>query len=95
MDRWHRNDTIPLYFYMYDQLTGQPVACDAAPTITITDPAGTAQVSAANMSSGSNTGEYYYIYTAPAAGVRGVWNYLCSGTSGSYTSAPLGAFEVR
>ena len=94
MDRWQKGEHIKIEVTFYNKTTNLPSDCDSTPTITITNAEGTAVASSQNMTSGSNTGEYYYVHQIGSTSEEGVFNYVATGTIDSYDSIVRGAFEV-
>ena len=71
MTFYYRQDTYKVEVKSYDS-DGALVDAASTPTVTITDPDGTAQVSAQNMTN-SATGVYYYLYDIPTSAIFGTW----------------------
>lgn len=85
-------ERVTIYQNFYDQ-AGTP-ATQSTATITITDSAGTEQVSAASMTL-AGTGAYTYTYVIPSDGPAGSWIYTTVGTDASgYETTNSGSFEV-
>ena len=71
MTFYYRLDTYKSEVKSYDS-DGNLVDAASTPTVTITDPKGTAKVSAQNMTK-SATGTYYYLYDITATDIFGTW----------------------
>ena len=71
MTFYYRLDTYKSEVKSYDS-DGNLVDAASTPTVTITDPEGTAKVSAQNMTK-SATGTYYYLYDITATDIFGTW----------------------
>ena len=71
MTFYYRLDTYKVVVKSYNNI-GELVDAASTPTVTITDPDGTAQVTAQNMTK-SATGTYYYLYDITATDIFGTW----------------------
>lgn len=76
--------------------TADYFAPSPAPTITVTDPAGTKKVDAADMTK-STTGKWYYIAQTAVDWVAGVYEIKIASGDGVYTDIEIktGAFALE
>lgn len=91
----HEGEDVPLTID-YTDANGDPIDGDAAPTITVTDPSGTAVVDAVAMTSG-DTGTYSHVWDTDSSADGtgpGTYDVVVTGEFGGETKISYDTIDV-